>query len=416
LRKLIYLLLLIFLSSNVLAKDNSKEVALFKATMFASQLSQAATLENMSTNLFLTDADRKLFLEDLKKNKQLKSPMPKFSYNGTVVVIGEGSAQLKVEFKDISNKVIYLNNKKVEIKEYKPYVNSLVLIRDVFKKSSINTFLNLFINEAYADTSTRSPWSFDFIYAALISSQSKLENLTPPNAALAETILQTYEKLMDNGQYKYLKHQRRFILLPRFTCKDGRLDEIREWYNSLDKSSAFQANFELYLKYDPQDNSFNVKEMFMSNHIMQKNKETETGSKLITMTCDIRSKYDGTITESTVVRATQEEVNFKSEFGKATCPEIGSSLFDISSKAMNVDEKGNIIQNDLVTRGVGKLIDFQYTKDAMLMPKLGQFPIVADACCKETGCAEQVNAGIDKKIQSYRARFQKESKAAEGTR
>lgn len=422
-------------NSKALKRDHENDIALLVATASANQLARAITLKDLANVLNTREADRKAFLNDIKKLKLENALVPIFQYSGTHITFGRGSTELKVDFKHAAQKILYLNGRKIEVATRLSYADAVATIKNVIgnpskKQKTKSATLSLSMNSAVASTQTRADnTALQYIYGLFFSgAAANVVLLEMPISSIAGALSLTYKAQISRDVEfnfeQYENHPRSHyhaISLLRFTCKGGRLDTITPGAGVKDgeintKGYSFISN---KLKYNPADNTFVIDDWFGRHRTFVYGSDGESiGSRDVTGRCKIRTRYDGTIVESKLIGQETESHQGRYQSVKKTsvCPPVGSSLFDIGSRTQRVDQSGNIMGRDLVqwtfdnVSSASEHLGARGTSNDQIQLDYGQFPVVADACCQEKGCAEKVNSGVDRALQAYVDRV----KAAKG--
>ncbi len=409
----------------LLGKDiDPKDYAHLRATSFARKIVLAKDFKALSHTLSLSKSDKKLFEADFKRAFKKKSQPLSIVYKDTTIRFGKAKDKVEIDFRDISKKVLRFNNVKIDIRKKISYMKALVRVRDIRRKKSAVLF-DLFISEAHADESGK----FDPIYAALISSESNLTELSVPSRALEETLIQTYRREITyaadgdwliTGNFGEARkkggsvHVHRVFLL-NFTCENDRLKKIVDGIginNGRVRKKPFSFN---YLDFNPSDNTYSG-EVFLrrrESHFQTDGKDLESLSS--EFRCKIQTNQNGEITLSQKVKGDKDpKMNLYQG-----CPEIGENIFEIGS-TFQWYENGEFVKSgviDTVLEGLTPSRGFRGTYKSQTLLTFGEFPKVADTCCKKRGCYEKVQGALDQMLREYEQRVIREEgeKSAPGT-
>lgn len=350
------------------AVSQSSDIGAFRAGKMAQQLAKAKKYKNIVNILNLSSQDKNLLYQDLKKTNSLEKSLPSFSYKEKIITSKEGDYSIEIDYRDFSKKILYINGSKVDLSQKISYVHALLKIKQISSKKKAAFFS--FIPEAQAKADSNS---FDYIWASVVSSDSSsMADLSEWSSkfALEETLVQTYENIIDtasdgtlgggNGNFELAKKlgpTAHTIFLDRFTCKNNRLHKLshEEPVFSGERMSPLYANERDYLIFVP-GVGYTGSHVSTSQDILKCNFEADLQGKITSITND------------------------------SSCAKVGESIFEIA-----YDEWKTVLY-------------------------FGDFPKVADSCCKKKGCEAKVNAAIERKLSEYIARVKQSGSKSKGSR
>lgn len=253
------------------------------------------------------------------------------------------------DFSQIADRVFIINGYKINFDKNMSYSKSLIVIDEVLnKKMKTSLWKEISLSSAYAEMGV---WDTIKSYFAAATSQGIVSTLEyiKDETDVANRIITAY-----NSTPKEYKS-----VFPRFTCENKRILKIES-----QNTEAPVASWRF--KRDERTNTWKGQYFFLDAN---KNKEYK---------CNITANEAGNI-----ISNAGSEVEKNSSSNKL-CGKINENIFNI-----------------------------QYTNDTEEKYPLlfGEYPLIADQCCREEGCYEKVTA----EVQPYKKQSQNNSQEASGT-
>ncbi|MES2770068.1 MAG: hypothetical protein V4596_13065 [Bdellovibrionota bacterium] len=393
---LIINILLSFFVVNSFAQTHANEIGMLRGTVLAQRLAQAKTYADLNRIFVLSKNDRKLFYEDLKKYKLLDKPLPKFSYEKSTLTFQGPSKKIALSFKDVASNKIYFNGYAIGMKEPLSYIQSLILVRDIYARknksalynSRYNSLYNLIFPNAEA-AEAKDGSTLEYLWAALVSSESvKISGAAKISFLfLEERLIDAYEKTISNkadgglllGDGNF-DHAEKFgdashaVALNKFTCSGNRLSKLTY-------GPVIENGFRVEGEVDPWAFiKFNPKSGYTGEY-------TYTTKSSEAVKCSFEAGLDGTI---------------KTKSMESVCAKKGENIFKIVSSHKNLLDHAFDHAYEVITTSSGRLY--------------GDFPKVADACCQKKGCEAKVNAAVDRALNQYTKRVYSPKPKSKATR
>jgi len=179
-----------------------------------------------------------MYLADLEKEKMQNKSFPRVSLEGSKVQIGEKPASFEIDFKEITAKTIYLNQKKYVFTKNLSYSEAKRIIEDTFRGSKQSSVFEILISKAYADGLVVNALKST---VALVMSRSFAAEVSYSGSfALEETILRSYQLESDLLMKLDKENLRKsssipekfdfradFLSVPTFSCNKTKLHQVR---------------------------------------------------------------------------------------------------------------------------------------------------------------------------------------------
>lgn len=226
--KILVLATTAFLSVAVQAANKKNLPGLLVSSQKAHALIKSKTMKDYVSFSNLTESDKKLFLEDLRKNKMLDNKIPEFTSRGTEITF-KAKQNFVIDYKLFSERFLIVNGSKISIKEPISYVQAQVHLRNMMKSAYI---FNPFFEVAHADITD----SLRIFFGAELSSASRASELKLDGSSnIAGALIETY-----NNEAKYFQDYARnnnaplFISTWQFTCVGSKLKSVEERTTFLD--------------------------------------------------------------------------------------------------------------------------------------------------------------------------------------
>ncbi len=383
---LIINILLSFFAVNSFAQTHANEIGMLRGTVLAQRLAQAKTYADLTRVFVLSKNDHKLFYEDLKKYKLLNKPLPKFSYEKSTLTFQGPTKKSTLNFKDAASNKIYFNGYAIGMKEPLSYIQSLILVRDIYTRknksalynSRYNSLYNLIFPKAEAAEGKEST-TFEYFWAALVSSESiEMSALSQETSLLAleATLIQSYEKIISGNADINFERAEKFgdsshlLAINKFTCSGNRLSRLS--YGTV-VEDGFRVDGEsepfAFIKFNPKSG--------YTGEYTYITKSPES------VKCSFEADLDGTI---------------KTKSTDSVCAKKGENIFKIVSH----DKSWADVVIDTILRKHSRVY--------------GDFPKIADACCQKKGCEAKVNAAVDRALNQYTKRVYSPEPKSKATR
>lgn len=341
---LIFLCLFLLTATQAHALTEAEAIALFHSSHLANKLKSVKTMGELPSVFSARPADEKMYRADLEKTKMQDQAFPEVQQQSSKVVIGTSPHQIEIDFKEISTKSIYLNQKKYVYKKAVSYVEAKRIINDVVGSSMKTSLIDQFLPKAFAEEHPIATLSKAAV--AWVMADNYVPRLDYTKSfGLEETIIQSYEEYVD---WTFERDQKKLAQpktnpkkvhlnsdyngAPTFTCKGKELDQVL--YNT-DLIKMGQKTTPDQRKPDP---------------IVTQNPNKTFTVESFRGECKTFADPEGKVLKS-----------------RESCPMFKTTIFEVP---------------------------------------VAHFPKVAAACCAKEGCAEKVQAGLNKILDSQVRRSQ----------